>query len=518
MKKIGLCILSLTLLFAFIGHSDAQGVKVGGEADSATEITISGEIDMCMAYRDSGITSILDMVPQIWGVGTPDYQKSDFATIPLVTLNFDVECADKVSGFLQLENQRLNGTAGTAGNVDFLGGDNVALAVEQAYIKVSEFLSEKLTFTVGIQDLKLTLREGEGAFFCDVAESESAAMSPIAEGFGQPTGYTFGAGIARDVLEFGGMTFLYGDMENDNYQFGFFWGTIGETGVAHMDEDIKGLHFDYSLPGDGNMMRVLLAQHKAGTGNIAGHNKQDASFYTFGVGAVYQAMPEQLEVYGEFYLQSGDSADVRVFPDEVKTMDQDANAFRFGGRYKLEHDLKPYFDLSYWYLSGDDGDPNEDNEDFVSYENVQSTLILEDNLLGLDLDSNYTAIKLEAGITTSLDVNSDGQAEEIALKLLYGMFDLNEEPDRVGITLVPPMPVNTPALVGIDDDLGTEIDITATLKYTDNLSFTLGMGIVSGADFFDSGADTNADGIPDVGYRMDDADMRLYMFDTRLKF
>ncbi len=544
MKKIGLCLLAAMLCFAIVTTTDAQGVKTGDKAFSAKEISITGGLDLCYGYLNSGITSILNFESEgEQGAGTGVSQdNSVFMLVPQLTINFDIDVGDKVTAFVQLENRRLVSEptwidltgdvnvdtlfpmGGTAANVDVASGDNIEPAVEQAYIKVSEFLLPELTFTIGIQDLKFTLRKGEGAFFMDIAESEAMApqflkdsaslnLANVDEWFivGE------GAPFLRDVSEFGGMVFDYGDMEKNNYALCVFYGSVNETGVARTDENLFGLQLDYALPGENNVLKAILANTTSHGRKIVGQDVIDMNIMTLGVGVDYWVQPD-IEVYAEFYTQSGDYGHfwkALPAPGAHDAVDQKASAYRLGGRYNLEHDLKPYVDLSMWNLSGDNGEIDSDNEDFISYENVQSTLIMEGNLLGLDLDSNYNAIKLEAGITTQFDINKDGTGEEVTIKLLYGTFSLTEKPEKVGRI------ATQVDRLGIDDALGSEIDIVATLKYSDSLSFTFGIGMVSGADFFE-GEDTldggPLDSIKDSAYAMDDAGMTLVMFDTRLSF
>jgi hypothetical protein len=455
MKKVGLCLLTAVLCVCFISMTNAEGVKVGGQADSAKEITITGGIDLLTVYRDTGITSILDCT---------DKTSSEGYITPLLTLNFNADLGEKVSGYLRLENTQLQGGVGTAEPGSYLGYGNNQPTFKQAYVKVSEFIDQKLTLVIGQQDLKYTLRKGEGAFFMDVAGSEPfcAGMNGLFQWFAPGTN-TSGEGL-------GGLKLAYGNVDKDNYAVDFFYGTILETGVAHNDEELKGFHVDYKLPGENNYLQVILASMKF----------YPASFYTIGAGVDYQAMPN-LETYGEVYMQTGDWA---------PKCTQNAMAMRFGGCYKLEHELKPYVGLSYWSVGGDKITTAKKHEDFISYENVQSTMIMEDQLSGLDLDANYTAIKVDAGITTSLDINKDGKGEEVNVTLLLGMFNA----------------INVPS--GWDDALGTEIDVKATLKYTPSLSFTLGLGMVSGAKFFEEA----------TGYNMTETSMTMVTLDTKVTF
>jgi len=491
MKKVGLCLLVAMLVITLIGTTNAQGVKLGGKADSAKEITISGEIDLNTVYRDSGLTSALDATP------APGKTKSDTFITPRITLDFDIDVGDKVAGFLRLANRQVTNWTANTQPAGRLGANNTNPAFTQAYVKVSEFMTPDLSFKIGLQDLKYTLRQGEGAFFMDIANSRLIGAAPTATGA---------------FAEFGGFTFHYGNIEKSNYAVDVFYGTIWETGAAHYDESLFGAHVDYKLPqGEKNMIKAILVLSNNSTGaDPLGATYLDANLMTLGAGCDYWVMPA-LEVYGEFYSQSGDFGHIW---DGAKygAMKQSATAMRFGGQYDLSEalnkpDLKPYAGLSYWVLSGDEQDPADDNADFVSYSNVQSTLIAEDKLLGLGLNTNYTAIKIEAGITTSIDVNKDGKGEELGVKLLIGQFTMTEAQAYA---------VNAAAMYwggaklasALDDGLGQEIDIVTTLKYTESLSFTLGLGQITGMDYL---TDTN-------GWSVDKGSATLISFDTRLKF
>jgi len=490
MEKVGLWLLIAMLVITLIGTTNAQGGKLGGKADSAKEITISGEIDLTTVYRNSGISSILD------GTATPAITESDYFITPRITLDFDIDVGDKVSGFVRLANSQVNAIQASAEPSTRLGAHNTNPAFKQAYVKVSEFMTPDLSFKIGLQDLKYTLRKGEGAFFMDVANSR---LNGANNDLGWCNTQVGGVGSFGGFAEFGGFVFNYGNIEKSNYAVDVFYGTINETGTVHNDESLFGVHVDYKLPqGEKNMIKALIVQSTADGARVAASSYVDASIMTFGAGCDYWAMPA-LEVYGEFYSQSGDlGKDWNGSGwDAIK---QSASAMRFGGQYDLSEvlnkpDLKPWAGLSYWSLSGDKGITTKDNEDFLSYSNVQSTLILEDKLLGLGLDTNYTAIKIEAGITTSIDINKDGKGEELGVRLLVGQFTLATAYDK--------------ATTGIKEDaLGQEIDIVTTLKYTESLSFSLGIGTVSGADFFED----------PMGYNVDNAGMTMVTFDTKLKF
>lgn len=505
MRNIGLCLLSFVFVLTMVPFIGAGDVKTGDEGWSADRIEISGSIDSPAIYLDKGITSILDAVGGT-PVGLKPHQKSVFIWAPLITLNFKAEVADAVTAFVQLENRQMGSTlrwarvdttgdgipdadgligGGTADYVDFGGGDNIDMAVEQAYIKVAKF--NGVDMTIGIQDLKFTLRDNEGAFFMDVSESENAWVPTMQEFF------MGGLPLYKNTSEFAGLRFDYGNLEEENYQFCLFWGTVEETGVAHDDENLLGIVLDYKLPNsEKSKLSFSLNQISAHLSNM--------SIRTFGVGIDYFEAAPNLELYAEVYFQSGDYGRT-VQADNWKTIDQDADAFRLGGKYTfVETTGKPWVDISYWMLSGDEDEATakgqRENNNFVSYENSQSTLIYEGNLTGLDLDSNYTALKVELGITAEVDVNNDGTDEALDLRILFATFELNED-----------YKINQ-----LKEDLGTEIDLVATLHYNKSVDFELAWASVTGADFFTKNG--VGPGLP----VQDEDDMTLVYFGTKIKF
>jgi len=508
MKKIGLLTLSLMLIALVTG---------GALAEIPAGFNLSGGIDAPYTYRSKEINTFLNGA---------DLTTSDFLLSPLITVDTKWDLKGKVTGFVRFENRRLDAVAGsgTGDNVDFGGGDVIDPAIKQAYIKVSEFISPKLTMTYGIQDLNLTLRKGEGAFFMHPA----AAASPS-------TTLPLDMDVARrfnrnkDFTEYSGFVFDFGSVKDDNYAATVFWGKTMETAVAagaKRDADLlAGVNVAYKLPGENNILKVLLAQI-----NNPGDN---LGIMTIGVGADYFGAMPNLEIYGEVYMQSGTvgkdtTAGNTTFGDDV---DHSAMAYRIGGRYDFANNpLKPWASLSYWYLGGGDDSrlykggtapaKYTENNHFISYEDFPSTLILEDNLWGLNLNSNYTAIKIEAGITTSLTLG--GEKTDVDLKLLIGMFTLNEVPYvwNSGPNKIYNNGTGDDVYEKTDDGLGTEIDIVATLKYTENLTFTLGLGMLSGGDFFGS-INIDDQAAPTATKHLDDESfdgMTMVTFGANLKF
>lgn len=461
-------LLALMMLFA-AGLTVSADVTTGKDASNAKKIEITGGFDNSMVSRDTGLTSVLD------GCQKPATWPSDLFWSPLITLNLGIDVGDKATALVQLQNRRLDAATGTAANVDFLGGDNVEMAVEQAYINVDNLMIPSLTFKYGMQNLKFALREGGDAFFMDTNFSEVLAM-PVTE-----ANIYRGAALPKDTSEFGGVKVDYGSLKGavpTNYKVSFFWGVVNESLTGRADERLTGLTGWYKLPvGDKNFATAGVTKIQ----NEAAH----ADIQTINVGVDYFGAMPNLELYAEYYTQSGDL---------TRTVDQSASAYRAGAKYDIANPLKPYVDVSYWFLSG--GGTATKNKNFLSYENVQSTMILEDNVFGLDVDSNYKVLKVEAGISYKLDIDKDGVGEPLTVKLLFGQFTLADDPATMTAGQV------------LKDSLGTEIDLVATLYLNSNISFSLGYAKLTGGDFFTSAG----------GYNAAAADMQMIVFDTKLKF
>jgi hypothetical protein len=194
---------------------------------------------------------------------TGTLNNSAFMLAPLITLDTKWELKDKVTAFVEFQNQRLNpgrlGLTGLNSNADFGGGCNTVLAVKQAYIKVDDFVAPKLAFTYGIQPLKLTLRKGEGAFFMDVSESVVPSNLVIGGQMATTDALMAARGPTRNrgISEFSGFGFNYGSLKTDNYEVGFFWGVTNETGAARTNDKLLGLDLTYKLAGEDNVVKGL---------------------------------------------------------------------------------------------------------------------------------------------------------------------------------------------------------------------------------------------------------------------
>ena len=153
---------------------------------------------------------------------------------------------------------------------------------------------------------------------------------------------------------------------------------------------------------------------------------------------------------------------------------------------------KPYFDLSVWYLSGDeDGSAsgNDDDEGFISHGNTNRTMIYENLDYGFGLSSNYTKIQLTWGFEppmSKLFAAFEDYTSEITLAWYKAnSTDKYQDNTRQGL---PSAANGLPK--DASEDLGIELDMKTTYNVTEDLTVVWGSAYLFGSDFVEDNFST----------------------------
>ena len=126
--------------------------------------------------------------------------------------------------------------------------------------------------------------------------------------------------------------------------------------------------------------------------------------------------------------------------------------------------------------SGDyDGTDDEVNS-FMSYENINDFIIIEDVYFGLDVDTNYTAFKIMGGMSFGMA----GGKDNVDLQIGVGFFTTTEE-------------VLAPVVGQEEDALGTEVDVKIRYHLSKQASLGLNFGILTGSDLLEEMGGGTAD-------------------------
>jgi len=429
----------------------------------ASRLTIGGSIDFDAVAREAAIFSV--------GPYDEHFVNTD------LTIELTLDMTDNVGAFIKIrddwicEEMMIDGLGGELANgygycycsdvETYIGmplslpiepcnawsWDDYNLQIEEAYIDVREFLVPELDIRIGLQNLVWDLRGNGDEFLLNVNENHWGYYGPVEAGAWKAT-------YDADPLMLEG-----------------FVATIWES---------LGYRDDHALYGA--MATYPFDDMSKGQLGVLVYNADSSQMYAVDVGVDYW-LNEDLELYAEGAWEFGNWLDWAI--DEM-----DASGWgAYGGAMYTFRDVEwtPSVDLSYWYLSGDDTF-DDDNEFFMSFEDVDTFAILEENHYGWDFDSNYQAFKF---------CGSAMPAEDLTADLKVGWFTLVED-----------------EAYGYDEDaLGIEVDASVTWQYSENLAFT---GLV--AYLFEAGLIKEL--VDDVGYGAEEAEDSGYLasFQTRLIF
>jgi hypothetical protein len=372
-------------------------------------------------------------------------------------LGFTYDFADNTTARLSVVMEDHNATSG----INYIGqGDNGGqnIAVDEAWIELRQFFSQNLTLKVGLQDFSKKLRDADtGSFYMDLGEASYSSG-----GKADATGFVFTYDSGNQwMLD---LTFL----------------TVQETASTSVDDiTMLGAFFEYVF-GEGQHLHANLAV-------VDGDEASITQVIDFGAGILWSNVADiaGLDPYAEFHILSGDSG---------RAVDADAEAFRLGARWRFENSSgNPWIDLSYWSITGDATSSAGDDEDYASAENVEDLLIIESADYGLNIRNNYTAIKLSAGMSTTLNVaGAPSSQDNLDLEVRIGIVELEEDN---GAT---------------DDEWGTEVDIIATWHLNKSVDVFAAIAFLSGSDLLEANTSSDTD--------IEDDSTTMFLFGTEVGF
>ena len=454
-----LLFLALALLVPATALAQMGDPALGGPVRSkrSIQIELSGDLNLSLVRRNSAFFSAALGDAVTGAAGSPLFAAEpgagsggDFLFDPFLSLNLDFQLAENelVNAVVTLETPfNIFNDAGGA-SIDTrnagVGGGRRFLDIEQAYVNWA--YNEAINLRLGVQDYTKDFTNRGNPFLIDVSHSESPFLNPGfgAADFGTPqasSGGLVGTQEAAGLLA----TYRMGDAAS----LDLFYFTILETFRKNNDDVMFGAVYERAFEGDD--LRGQFGATVLGLQNGGG-----SYLWTFGGGGMASMFGDSIEIYGEGYAQVGEYADNAA---GVKVDQKEAYAVYGGFRYYIpgeeDPNRRPYFDISYWEVSGDRNGADGTNSAFVSLENNNDTIVVEDGYYGLDIDQNYRAIKLKAGYSP---------APRWDLEVLYAYFELVDNNGTVD---------NTPAE---HDKIGDEIDFNARFFVTDYLTLRLGMG------------------------------------------
>ena len=440
--------------------------SLGGDVKPgrALRLTITGEMKINFVDRNDSYFGAalgdagtgLAISPLGSGHSGWDGEGGDFLIDPLVYLGIDAQLADGVNAIIKLETPFDWQTN--------LRDGNLAFNIGAAKVMWEGAVMPELTLELGIVEYARDFAGNGNPFLIDLDWAENPFNNPMANADldddgvidaidgGAPQSSSSGRGGSLQP------TGVLGHYDLGDRNLALFLFNLDETD----SETIFGAILD--MPWDvgsytGDLGLAFLNMKNDGSSNL----------WTVGGGGHLDSDAGELSFYGEFYLQFG-KYDNRN-PDGMRIIQDGAFAGYAGARYYLPEyaEERGYVDLSFWEVSGDDDGTDGKNSNFVSLENNNDSIVLEDAYYGLDVDANYRAFKVRGGM------NLDDEWSVEAL-LMYSELQRNG---------------GNRASIGSSSKLGDEIDIRATYRATDYLTFRFGFGSLQNASALGVGSSIN---------------------------
>ncbi len=456
-------------------------------------ITITGSIGLQTVWREDFFDSVFPRndhsAPYSNGL-----DQDELFINPYVSLKLKAELPECFYGILELKT-----LPDAYGMEQGYGGTNSNFFhIEQANLGAEEFLGKGFSISLGIMPVKVDLRGNGDCFFANISESENPFTGAIHtwpeknfipwEVTGAPSGIT-GSGYEWNPFlggnawwnnyrgqskysEFAGFGLCYKGLD-DMFSLDVWGGFTMETGLTGVDTfvalAVPKLKFDLSgTEQDKSTVQILLSVLQG---------DKDTVVASMGFGFDIWFYKDWFEVFFEYVGQFGEYTAEKRTPGHDLTHHV-GNAF-YGGtriepRFDERIDLRPFFEISYWWISGDDGDPNDVNRDYLSFEDVDTMIIMEGKDIGLDVDCNYRALKWEIGL----------KFENFEFSVRYGMFYLIHAPKKSYYGNPPDGHAHYSKM------LGNEVDIRFSFKVQEHVTISAVAGLVFDAEFWDESTES----------------------------
>ncbi len=453
--------------------------------------------------------------------GKTSVGKEEFYLDAVITLSLNIRISHTANFFVQMETQ----DDAFAAESHRIGDNNQIVTFEEGWLKVEEIFGQEfdLSLKIGLMNVKFDTRNlGRDAFLLDVTQSENpftglpvvARRANGTPSFQDPAVYN---SQVRDSYNFSRNESFGGNAWVHNYigqekeseaggavvtwkigkdvivDLGGF--TVMEGGMAYKDTNLFFVNFDFQFDIGTQEKGIKKDESYEDRSliNVIGVTFLGEHSMVADVGLGIDLLLDvgrsaEFEIYGEAHYQYGGKYFVQNYMTPTgldRTITRHEAYGAYGGmRLKITDDSKihPYIDVSYWRLSGDRGDPADENRDFMSMENVDSTLIVEGNEVGFDIDCNYWAIKGELGLHLPSSLNP------IAIQVSGGAFWLLKTPKDIMSTTANGLGQYWTYSQTFTGDgkknLGWEIDVKVTWEVSEEAKIFLAVGALRDSAVF----------------------------------
>jgi hypothetical protein len=436
---------------------------------------VSGSVELDYVHRSREVTAWIRGEDNPTGLGAAATSDSENTFEGFAAVRLDVEV-----GTTRLEAEF--GTRRIDDNeiVNFQGDTAQDVLLRHLALVLPELFLPGVTVTLGTPDWSYDIRgRGQALVF---SPRHSNTFTRNIDSIGNPTSEEIGtarlveAGFPDEFIPVGGLlVYQVGPWHVDLV----ILPAVIEGGEPAGDEAMYAFDVLYKLDQAGSRIGAIVAAN-AFASNTGPDLDEHTGLITIGVGLdLRDFLLKGLELYGEFYFQTGDAGEVVVGVAE-ESIQANGRAAQIGFEYNhvVGNPMPVWFGFNLTYYSGDGDSAAEGNDEvdrFASYENISDLIILESMYYGFDVDSNYRVIKINAGARLSVAREND-----LKLDVMVGFAQQNEESN-----------------FGADgeDALGTEVDVRAAWDLNKQMLLKSSFAILSGSDLVEESL--RAGGSPD---------------------
>ncbi len=467
----------LSVVVALVAAQERPVETLPGRPDTV-KVLLSGNIELDYVNRSREVTAWIRSESNPTGNGAAATSDSENTFEGFVAVRLDVEVGP-TRFTLEFGTRRIDDNE----IVNFQGDTQQDVLLRELRLLLPDLFMPGMSVTVGIPDWSYDIR-GRGSALV-FAPRRSATFTRNIDSLGDPTSEEIGearlveAGFPDELMPAGAVVvYNVGPWHLDLV----ILPAVVEEGAPTTDEAMYAFDIMFKLDEAGSRIGAILAANAFASNNSVAPDSldQETALITIGFSVdLRDFLLKGLEVYGEFYLQTGDAGQVVVGAAE-ESIQANGRAAQIGFEYNhvVGNPMPVWFGANLTYYSGDGDDfaENDDNVDrFASYESVNDLIILESMYYGYDVDSNYRVIKLNAGARFTVSREND-----LRVDVLLGIARQNEDSNFGTST---------------EDALGNEVDVRVVLDLTKQVQFKGSFAILTGSDLVEESL--RAGGSPD---------------------
>lgn len=427
-----------------------QTVVTKAEHVDTLRVTLSGSLRMESVFRDAELVDSREVVSS----GTASGTGSELTAEGTLALRLDIELQELVGAVLSLRTQRLQ-----SGRTNLFGEnpETTNLIVDEASVTIQAVLSSDFMLSAGILPVSFDVRGKGSPFFFDPRHSAPFADNAVSSG-------TILLPGLQDELQPAGASVTFHRTAFTLSAFAL--PAIVAGGTPRDSEAAYGLWFLWrpDMIGEGTRLGAIFV--------VDSFSGPDTAVVTIGTGLVFPGLMDGLELYGEIYFQFGKAGR----QSGIGEMSSGALAFQVGGEFRLpDNERNLWFGLNFTYVGGDQNVGDDEIHSFLTYENVNDLLILEDQWLGIDVDHNYGSIKIGGGLAFTIGKRKNG----LELSALFGFNRLIHDVPALGLVMFED---GGKSFVPRSDEIGHEIDLRVRYLVSDPVSFHTAFAFLFGSE------------------------------------